>query len=161
MNITLVDVSKSHIEDFYSWELDLELQDKTGVDIPRTYTELISSYDRYFNGEKPQLYLKTILVNNIVKGRIELFKTGDKGYIGIVIGNNDYRNIGVGSEAINIFLKDIKETQSVNKVISEVYEDNLESIKFFIKNGFMKTENIQIESFRGINRNLLSFEKFI
>lgn len=161
MNITLVDVSKSHIEEFYSWELDLELQDKTGVDIPRTYTELISSYERYFNGEKPQLYLKTILVNNMVKGRIELFKAGDKGYIGIVIGNNDYRNIGVGSEALNIFLKDIKETQSVNKVVSEVYEDNLESIKFFIKNGFMKTENIQIESFRGINRNLLSFEKFI
>lgn len=161
MNITLVDVNKSHIEDFYNWELDTELQYKTGVEIPRTYTEVVDSYEKYFAGEKPQLFLKTILVNNMVKGRMELFKSEDKGYIGIVIGNSNHRNIGIGCEALKMFIKDIKENQNINKVISEVYEDNIESIKFFIKNGFIKTEDIIVESFRGNDRNLISFEKFI
>lgn len=161
MEVKLKDIEATHLKELYNWELDDEIQRETGIEEPRTYEAFLKSYALYFTGKKPKLYLKAIEIDNIVIGRIELFKTHEECYIGIVIGNKEYQNKGIGSRALELFIDDIKVNKVVSKLMAEVYEDNLQSLNFFINNDFIKTSHISVEKYRGIDRNLIILERKI
>lgn len=161
MEVKLKNIKETHLKELYNWELDEEIQRETGIEEPRTYEAFLKSYALYFSGKKPKLYLKAIEIDNIVIGRIELFKTHEEYYLGIVIGNKEYQNKGIGSRAFKLFIDDIKINKGVSKLTAEVYEDNLQSLNFFLKNDFIKTSHITVEKYRGMDRHLIILERKI
>ena len=156
--IKVVDIQDKHLEEIHSWELDEELQVKTGISQPRTKEQFMDSYAAYFRGEKPNLYLKAIETDGILAGKVELFLS-DENFIGIVVANK--RRRGIGTEALRIFLLEIKQLKRVESVKAEVYEDNWASLQFFMKNGFRLSRETSWETFRGRQRRLVTLSKEI
>jgi RimJ/RimL family protein N-acetyltransferase len=157
MKVEITDIKIDHLQKLHKWEMDAELQIKTGVDVPRTYEQFNQSYAAYFNGEKPNLVLKAILLDGRLIGKIELFHTKKRDFIGMVIAEK--RNCGVGTEALELFLLYIFEELGVKTIFAEVYEDNGGSLRFFGKNGFQSTGERSIEWFRGNPRTLVTLKK--
>lgn len=157
--IELREVKPIHLQEMYNWELDKELQEKTGVEEPRTYRHFKKSLEAYIRGGKPNLYLKAIEFDGQLVGKVELFITGDRTYLGIVVAK--YRESGIGSQALQLFLEDVKKNKDIRVVYVEVYEDNQGSLNFFEKNGFWLTGEKNKESFRGRERQLLLLKKEI
>ncbi|SFJ74515.1 Acetyltransferase (GNAT) domain-containing protein [Halobacillus dabanensis] len=157
MKVEITDINTNHLKELHKWELDAELQIKTGVDVPRTYEQFNKSYMAYFNGEKPNLLLKAIQLDGRLIGKVELYRTKKRDYIGIVIAQK--RNHGVGTEALNLFLLYISEELGVDTIFAEVYEDNGGSLRFFAKNGFLATGERTEEWFRGKPRTLVTLKK--
>lgn len=159
MNVEITDIKMNHLQALHKWEMDAELQMKTGVDVPRTYEQFNQSYIAYFNGEKPNLLLKAIQLDGRLIGKVELFRTKKRDFIGMVIAEK--RNSGVGTEALELFLLYISEELGVETIFAEVYEDNCGSLRFFDKNGFQPTGERAEEWFRGKPRTLVTLKKEI
>ncbi|MGR9047307.1 GNAT family N-acetyltransferase [Halobacillus faecis] len=157
MEVSIKDINRSHIEVLHKWEMDEKLQVQTGVDVPRTYDQFFKAYESYFNGEKPNLYMKAVVLDGRLIGKVELFRTPNKNFIGMVIAEK--RNCGVGTEALHLFLAEILGLFGMEKVFAEVYEDNQGSLRFFEKNGFVPTGEITEEWFRGKSRRLVTLKK--
>lgn len=157
MNVEIKDIERNHLKELHRWELDEELQVKTGVEVPRTFTQLTHSYEAYFHGEKPNLLLKAIHMDGFIIGKIELFTTEKHNFIGMVIARR--RGRGAGSKALSLFLEDLHNDYGINHVSAEVYEDNQGSLNFFERNGFKKTGEKTEEWFRGKPRVLVTLTK--
>ncbi|GEN53627.1 GNAT family N-acetyltransferase [Halobacillus faecis] len=157
MEVSIEDIKSSHIEVLHKWEMDEKLQVQTGVDVPRTYEQFFKAYESYFNGEKPNLYMKAVVLDDRLIGKVELFRTPGKDFIGMVIAEK--RNCGVGTEALRLFLEEIYALFGMENVFAEVYEDNQGSLRFFEKNGFVPTGDITEEWFRGKVRPLVTLRK--
>ncbi|RWZ58068.1 GNAT family N-acetyltransferase [Halobacillus fulvus] len=159
MIIEIIDIHPEHLVDFYRWEIDRELQWQTGMEKPRSIVELMDSYDRYFFGEEPELYMKSIEVDGSIVGKLELYETTDAAYIGMIMGER--RGEGIGSYALESFLQDIKAKKGIHHVHAEVYADNPGSLRFFERNGFRQTGKTEVEMFRGEERTLILVERFL
>ncbi|MGP4077865.1 GNAT family N-acetyltransferase [Halobacillus sp. K22] len=152
--VQLVDIQESHLQPMYLWELDKEIQRNAGIEHPRTYEHFLNSFSEYFRGDKPQYFLKAVEVNGLLLGKIELFFDGEKNYLGIVLASQ--RNQGIGTKALNLFLKELKQRKYVNQVYVEVYDDNERSLHFFQKNQFVYTGESSVEWYRNRQRTLVT-----
>ncbi|MCA0984202.1 GNAT family N-acetyltransferase [Halobacillus yeomjeoni] len=155
--IELKDVRKDHLREMYTWELNKELQEKTGVEEPRTYWQFLNSMKAFRRGGKPDLKMKAIELDGELVGKVELFMAVERAFIGIVVSKK--RRSGIGSKAMSLFLDDVKRIYPLPRVYAEVYEDNIESLSFFKKNGFYETGEKEKESFRKKERTLLTLVK--
>ncbi|MCA1010304.1 GNAT family N-acetyltransferase [Halobacillus halophilus] len=152
--VQLVNIKKSHLQSMYLWELDKEIQMNTGIEHPRTYELFLNSFAKYFRGEKPQFFIKAVEVNGELLGKIELFFDGDKHYLGIVLASK--RDQGIGTRALNQFLKEVKKQKYVDRVYVEVYDDNERSLHFFQKNRFLYTGESSDEWYKNQLRKLVT-----
>jgi|GEM_PF-5383145 len=152
--VQIVDIQKSHLQPMYLWELDKEIQMNTGIEYPRTYECFLNSFAKYFRGEKPQYFLRAVEVNGDLLGKIELFSDGNKNYLGIVLASQ--RNQGIGTQALNLFLKEVKQRRYVDRVYVEVYDDNERSLHFFQKNKFVYTGESSAEWYKNQQRKLVT-----
>ncbi|QAS52022.1 GNAT family N-acetyltransferase [Halobacillus litoralis] len=159
MSVKIVNIQHHHLKTLHKWEMDEELQVKTGVDVPRTFEQFRHSYGAYFSGEKPNLLLKAIETEGRVIGKLELFRTQKRDFLGIVVAEE--RGSGIGTKALQLFLDEINRDFGVKDIFAEVYEDNFESLRFFQKNGFEWNGEQNEELFRGMPRTLLTLQKEI
>ncbi|CDQ20536.1 GNAT family N-acetyltransferase [Halobacillus karajensis] len=157
MDVAITEIKRCHLDVLHEWERDEKLQVQTGVDVPRTYEQFLHAYKAYLNGEKPNLYLRAVLLDGQLIGKVELFRTTEKDFIGMVIAEK--RNSGVGTRALFLFLDEIYERFGIKHVFAEVYEDNTRSLHFFKKNGFQTTGEKKREWFRGKPRELITMKK--
>ncbi|MBN9654946.1 GNAT family N-acetyltransferase [Halobacillus sp. GSS1] len=157
MEVSIEAINHSHVEVLHKWEMDEKLQVQTGVDVPRTYEQFLNAYEAYFSGEKPNLYMKAVVLDDRLIGKVELFRTPERDFIGMVIAEK--RNCGVGTEALHLFLEEIQTLFGMENVFAEVYEDNQGSLRFFEKNGFRPTGEMTEEWFRGRKRPLVTLKK--
>ncbi|WP_406945613.1 GNAT family N-acetyltransferase [Halobacillus sp. SY10] len=157
MEVSIEDINSSDVEVLHEWEMDEKLQVQTGVDVPRTYEQFLKAYEAYFNGEKPNLFMKAVVLDGRLIGKLELFRTPERDFIGMVIAEK--RNCGVGTEALQLFLEEIHILFGMENVFAEVYEDNKGSLRFFEKNGFVPTGEVTEEWFRGKIRPLVTLKK--
>ncbi|WP_235601523.1 MULTISPECIES: GNAT family protein [unclassified Halobacillus] len=153
----IVEVERRHLRSLHRWEMDEELQQKTGVDVPRTYQQFLQSYDLYFKGEKPDLLLKAIECDGEIIGKVELYRAKDRDYIGIVLG--DRQRSGIGTKALQQFIEIIHYRYGISNIFAEVFEDNDQSLRFFQKNGFEFIGEEVVEWFRGKPRTLITLKK--
>ena len=67
----------------------------------------------------------------------------DFAVLGIFVVNDEFRNKGIGTEAIKqIIVKGLKHLQ-INKVLLRVREENERAIKCYIKAGFTETQRYE------------------
>lgn len=79
--------------------------------------------------------------------------------LGIVIGEASARNVGVGTEVINLLLTFCFEELGAHRVELNVVEENLRAVKCYEKNGFKKCGKMTDASFySGRYHNLLKME---
>ncbi len=66
----------------------------------------------------------------------------DRGHIISIAVKNEYRGRGIGSELLNIFIKDAID-RKIREVYLEVAVDNLNAINFYLKRNFHITDRIR------------------
>ncbi|MCA0972025.1 GNAT family N-acetyltransferase [Halobacillus litoralis] len=157
--VEVVDVQPHHLDSMHKWEMDEELQSKTGIEKPRTYEQFFHSYQSYFRGEKPRLIIKVIELDGRPVGKIELYQSPEEVYIGMLVACE--RGSGIGSEALELFLEGVREQCNLQAVQAEVYQDNPESLRFFERHHFRKTGDMTVECFRGKERKLHVLERLL
>lgn len=84
-------------------------------------------------------YMICLNTNNIVVGCVDLFEfnvakkiTG----IGILIGEEQYRNKGYANESLKILINYTKTTLALKTLFCNISKTNMVSIRLFTKNGF-------------------------
>lgn len=157
MDIQVVEIQLHHLEALYAWEIDERLQVQTGIEKARTYVQFQDSYHSYLRGDKPRLYINVIEAEGQPVGKIELYQSTGKAYLGVVMGKREGE--GIGTKALALFLDKIKTEMDLQAIQAEIYEDNQESIRFFRKNGFYPTGEVESEIFRGEKRQLILLER--
>jgi RimJ/RimL family protein N-acetyltransferase len=74
-----------------------------------------------------------------LKGKMNKKEFSDYHEIGYGI-NNNYWNLGIVTNAINLFLKTMKENQNITKFIAETDVENIGSQSVLRKNNFRKIQ---------------------
>lgn len=157
--IHIRDIREEDIEAYYAYEQDADLQWHTGVETPRSKEAFINGYMKYLNNANSRLLLKAIEYKGTLVGRLELMIEENTGFLGIVIGDREHRGQNIGSLALRSFIRDVRLMCSVKEIKAEVYQDNPVSLGFFKKNGFYPTGRVTVESFRGVDRNLIELSR--
>ena len=91
--------------------------------------------------EAKQLRLAICDFNNNTIGLIDMFDFDIKNKragIGILIQNDQNRNLGYGKEALDLLVNYCFQTLYLHQVYANISEDNLASLKLFEANGFKK-----------------------
>lgn len=141
-SINLRKLKLSDISFFAKWWRDDYLRTVTSGDSkPISNDEVKEYFDAMLKSEDDYHFM--VELDNTVIGHISLNKRGDGWYeTQIVIGNEQYRDHGYGTAAIQQLIKFAKEHQ-LNKVYLEVRPDNKPAIATYKKCGFRPIETIE------------------
>jgi len=151
--LVLDDVS----DEYLSWIHDEKINKylESGF-FPQTKEDLIR-YDR-INNENSQIILFKIIhkdanlhIGNVKLGPINWIHR--RSPVGILIGNADFHQNGVGTEALELICDYSFRTLNLNKLTAGVDADNTSSIKLFEKLGFERAGVFTDHSFREGNYN--------
>ena len=66
---------------------------------------------------------------------------------GIFIGEKEYLNKGLGSEACRLILDYAWNRLELKRVFLRVYQDNISAIKSYTQNGFLQVEKSELETY--------------
>lgn len=159
--IKIRQVLPTDVPTMYKWECDDEIGRLVGIEKARTLDEVVSGYNKYFDGLKPNLHLFTIEYDGHCVGRIELGNLDQENRhaaFGIVIGEKPLQSKGLGSVAINYLLNFAFTDLNLIKLYGEVYDYNTASQKFLEKNGFTLDGVLRKhEFFRGEHRDMFQY----
>lgn len=159
--INIRQVLSSDLPIMHKWECDEEIGKLVGIENPRSLDEMVLGYEKYFDGQKPNLHLFTIEYNGNCVGRIELGnldQENNHAAFGIVIGEKTMQNNGLGSFALNYLLNYAFNELKLVKVYGEVYEFNIASQKFLTKFGFHLDGILRKhEFFKGAHRDMYQY----
>jgi len=154
-------VTPSDVPIMHKWECDEEIGRLVGVEKPRNLEEMQNGYNQYFEGLKPTLHLFTIEYKGQCVGRVELGNLDqENGHaaFGILIGERDLHNNGIGSFAINYLLNYAFNNLHLTKLYGEVYDFNVASQTFLTKNGFHLDGILRKhEFFKGEHRDMYQY----
>ncbi|MFV0531383.1 MAG: GNAT family N-acetyltransferase [Flavobacteriales bacterium] len=144
-NIKLRALEPEDISILYEWEnqadhwLDSQTLHPYSKYLLNQYIEN-ASYDIF---QMKQLRLVIVLkINNQSIGFVDLFDLDLKNSrvaLGILIGEESFKNKGYASEAIQLMIQYAFKTLNLNQVYAHVVANNKVSLQLFKKNGFEKT----------------------
>jgi len=103
----------------------------------RTLDEVQEWYLEHFSGVKNLIYLVSYDDNPIGYFTIEgIDKVNRYCEFGIVIGELDYHNKGIGTSAVCMMLEKAFGEMNMHRVFAGIEEGNIPSIRCFMKSGF-------------------------
>ena len=103
----------------------------------RTLEEVRQWYNDYFSGEANRLYMISYQDNPIGYFTIEgIDKVNKNCEFGIIIGEPDYHNKGIGTSAVTMMLEKAFGEMGMHRIFACIEEENIPSIRCFMKSGF-------------------------
>jgi RimJ/RimL family protein N-acetyltransferase len=103
----------------------------------RTLDEVQRWYRDYFSGETNKLFLISYNGNSLGYFTIEgIDHINRKCEFGIVIGEVDFHNKGIGLSVIKMMLEKAFDDMGMHRILAVINEDNAASIRCFSKAGF-------------------------
>ena len=93
-------------------------------------------YEEYFKTDLYNYQSRIYPSENAQYLRLEKSESEDFAVLGIFIINDEFRNKGIGTKAINQIVKNDLKHLHTNKVLLRVREENERAIKCYIKAGF-------------------------
>lgn len=157
---------KLDLETWMEWDLDPDVQRY----MPERYSKEVTyeSQEEFFNeSESAEDEIHAAIVDAAsgeLVGTISLTDIDENegtGELGIVIGNKAYWGKGYATEAIDLFLSEIKNTKRVKRILAEFETENIAVRKALENNGFQlealseksrMKNNQPIDTFRYIKR---------
>lgn len=131
------------LETIYKWENDTDLWHLSQTQIPFSRFDieqfiLQGNHDIYV--EKQFRFMIETIENNAIIGAIDLFDFDAKNKragIGILI-DKDYRELGLGSQALGILIDYAKNTLQLHQLYCNILISNLVSLHLFKKKHFQE-----------------------
>jgi RimJ/RimL family protein N-acetyltransferase len=116
----------------------------------RTPDEVRNWYDDYFSGEVNRLYMISYRDNPIGYFTIEgIDHINRQCEFGIIIGEPGLHNKGIGSSVIVIMLRKSFDEMGMHRVFAGIEEENIASIRCFMKSGFALEGRLREAKFSG------------
>jgi RimJ/RimL family protein N-acetyltransferase len=136
-NISVKELNKSGLYLISQWRSDPRINRFIRPD-KRTLEEVRRWYRVNFSGKTNKLYLISHDGNAIGYFIIEGFdRINRKCEFGIIIGEIDFHNKGIGLSVIKMMLKKAFDDMGMHRILAVINEDNVASIKCFSKAGFI------------------------
>ena len=139
----MIELKKFHssniTQKYLNWLKDKEIIKYTAIN-PKLNKKKIFEYVKKHQNNKLQKLLRIFYLKKHVGNiRINFLNTSEV-TIGIIIGEEDHHNLGIGSRALKKLIEILKKNK-VKSIIAYVSKKNLKSIFFFKKNGFYLVKN--------------------
>ncbi len=134
--INIAEFKYSDLHFISKWRSDPRINQfiRSGI---RTLDEVSRWYHDYFHGEKNRLYLISFDTHPIGYFTIEgIDHVKMECEFGIVIGEVDFQQRGIGLSVINMMLEKAFNDMGMQRIIAVIHEDNTVSIRCFKKAGF-------------------------
>ncbi len=141
--IFLSPIERHNLVSVHQWLKELEnfyLFSDSFITAPNL-DEIEHWYNSIINNLSTKIFIINHLETKVSLGMIELSKINWKNrncYIGILIGNKNYRRKGFATEAIKIIINLAFNQLNLNKIYALVVQSNIASIKLFEKLDFQK-----------------------
>ena len=135
LQISLIDPAPLHEDNTVNWLNSEDIRKTFGI---TSYVSRCSH--RNWLESRPDLIRKSILVDSVHVGNIILHPNyrHKSGILEIYIGDSDARGVGVGYNALVIFLDDIFEKKRFHRVSLVTREDNTIASSLYSKLGFVR-----------------------
>jgi Acetyltransferases, including N-acetylases of ribosomal proteins len=145
--------SKKHIETYYSWRNDVEINifDQPGFNSPIAFEIVEEWCDKVINQKDGYTFFLKDEVANVYIGICALMHIDYKNRnceLSIVIGNRDYWGKGVGTEVMNQLIEWGFNSLNLHKLYLHVFSSNTRAISLYEKLGFKKEGVFEEELFR-------------
>lgn len=133
------------LDTIYKWENNAEIWYLGNTLIPfskYTIGQFIQSANQDIYESRQLRLMIEIKESGRAVGAIDLFDFdpfNQRAGIGIIIGGNDDRKKGFASEAVSTLTKYCFETLMLRQIFCNITEDNEDSLKLFISQGFILT----------------------
>lgn len=140
-NVTLRPMELDDIEQFYTWEYDIELSLNSGWVPVVSHEAFRERYGRRISDPNPNQKLFVIIYEGRLVGYIQLAridKEAGMAAIGIVVGEKQLQGRGIGSMALRIMLDFAFKVVNLERVYAEVFGFNLRSQRMMERVGFVK-----------------------
>lgn len=172
ISFTPVDYSNiEHCEYICHWHNDSSINYLTTPNIKEGPIPLRSPNDFLLTKDScyDDLYSFFIVCNGEFIGEISIEvdpkqlakKIPDSGWLSILIGNNRYRNSGIGTIAMQ-FIEDFADKIGLKRIELGVFEFNTNAINFYTKLGYTKFKSVKnLTFYNGLWRDDYRFEKFL
>nr|WP_269453482.1 GNAT family protein [Paenibacillus swuensis] len=129
----------SDLETMYAWHLDTELETYSGWGNRRSQALFIDKFQGYIMNTPDHLMLFAVETEGVLVGRAELALIdieNRKAAVGIVLGNRNYWNRGVGRTALRIVIDYAFTVKNLERIYAEVYDFNERSQRMLAGAGF-------------------------
>lgn len=123
-------ISKKYLK----WLKDEETIKHTSINPNLSNNEIVKYIKQHQNNKFQKIFRIFYLKKHIGNIRIN-FLNNDEVTVGIIIGEKNLYNLGIGTQALKKLIGYLK-TKKVNSIIAYVSKKNFKSIFFFKKNGF-------------------------
>ena len=123
-------ISKKYIK----WLKDEETIKYTSINPNLSKNEIVKYIKQHQNNKFQKIFRIFYLKKHIGNIRIN-FLDNDEVTVGIIIGEKNFYNLGIGTKALKKLAEYLK-IEKVKSIIAYVSKKNLKSIFFFKKNGF-------------------------
>ncbi|MBO8126413.1 MAG: GNAT family N-acetyltransferase [Firmicutes bacterium] len=137
--VYLAELREEDLPKILSWNLDEELNQYIDSDLPTSPEECRKWYQALQSDRYAQSFGIYLYETNELIGEIELINiTWRNGHaeLRIRIGEKQYWNQGLGTEAVRIFLGYVYHQLKLERVYLRVYETNKRAIRCYRKAGF-------------------------
>lgn len=137
-NVEIESVNKELLEAAIRWAQDEHFRYLMNI----SKTNVASWYEAVFH--QPHNYYCSICFKGKVIGYIGLNNINTESRtaeIVIAIGEQRYRNQGLGRKALCAFIKHIINVYPIEKIIAKTRKDNAPSIALFSSSGFLRIDN--------------------
>ncbi len=140
-NIFLRKITPKDVDIIFNWENNPRNWQYGDTKTPFTKKEIITFVNEEQNIFKNHQIRYMICLSNeeIAIGCVDLFEFNEetkKAGIGILIGEEEYRNKGYANESLKILINYAKKELALNKLFCNISKTNTTSIRLFTKNGF-------------------------
>lgn len=140
------DIRREHLPVILDWYNRVDdSKYATGIDQPLTlgtlsqkYTEAAICSKEFFIGISIRRQRKFI---GVLKGRVQYRGSGSLWISSITI-DPEYRNMGYGSQAVQLLLSNLKVSSDLKEVYLAVFEENLKGRRFWKKQEFSELHRI-------------------
>jgi RimJ/RimL family protein N-acetyltransferase len=137
--VNLWALERADLAQNYTWVNDPEIIKLTGISpLPRTGWSVEKWYESIVMGNDCHIYAIKLPEGAYV-GNVSIFSidwTYRHAEIGIFIGEREFRNRGIASEALNLILRHYFEDIGLHKIYAKVLSFNKNAQKFFESCGF-------------------------
>lgn len=137
MKFVIREIVKGDIPIIYKFVTDQDIAYMTDYDRSLTYEDFKSKYELYFSGRTENLRIFSIVLDNIVIGKMEIgYDLIDKaGIFDIIIGNKQLWGRGISVKALNVLFSYGFNNLGLNRLSCEVYRFNERSLRLMKKMG--------------------------
>ena len=131
--------SSNITQKYINWLRDKDIIKYTAID-PKIEKKKIYEYIKQHQNTRDQKLFRIFYLNKHIGNiRIKFLNTSEV-TIGIIIGEKDHHNLGIGSQALKKLIIILKK-KKIKSLIAYVSKKNSKSIFFFKKNGFYVVKN--------------------